>query len=95
MNSETENPKDVLPNSKKIETWEGAARLGAGLGVLMFIVFFALVVSGIGQKPSIIPPIGVFLLASCVAFLLGLLRKATKAIEDLQGRVSELEKHSP
>ena len=95
MNSETENPKNVLPDSTKIETWEGAARLGAGLGVLMFVVFFTLVISGVGQKPSIIPPIGVFLLASCVAFLLGLLRKATKAIEDLQERVSELEKRSP
>lgn len=95
MNAKTDKPKDVLPNSKTIETWQGAARLGIVLGVVMFIVFFVLVETGIGHKPSLIGPMGLIVLASCVAFLLGVLAKAAKAIEDLQERVSELEKRSP
>ena len=59
----------------------------------LFIGAFVSNVLGIvADKRTILLPLGFFFLTFSTAFILGLVAKSKKAIEDLQERVSELEK---
>ena len=88
---ETGEPKNA--DSKKIAGWAGLARSLAGMFAIMFLGAVGGVVLGfIDDNKFPIVPLLACLFTVCLAVPLGLLTKARKAIEDLQERVSELEK---
>lgn len=91
MTEETGKPNNA--DYKTIEFWAGITRFVSAVLVCTFIGMVGAVVLGIvdDNKVPIVPLIG-FLFTFCLAVSLTLLVKAKKAIEDLQERVSELEK---
>nr|WP_143547871.1 hypothetical protein [Rhodopirellula sp. SM50] len=93
MESETSKPNNELADPKKIEFWAAITRGLAGIWVIVFIGAVGGVVLGsIDDNKFPLVPLIAFLFTFCLAVPLGLLAKAKNAIEDLQERVSELEK---
>ena len=91
MTEETGKPNNA--GYKTIEFWAGITRGFSAIWACTFIGFVGGVALGIidDNKAPIVPLIA-FLFTFCLAVPLSLLVKAKKAIEDLQERVSELEK---
>lgn len=93
MKSETSKPNNELADPKKIEFWAAIMRGLAGIWVIVFIGAVGGVMLGfIDDNKFPLVPLIAFLFTFCLAVPLGLLAKTKKAIEDLQERVSELEK---
>jgi hypothetical protein len=95
MNSETDKPKNVLADLKKIESWASITRGLTGLWAIGLVGALALHVFGIIEKEFLLGPMFSLLFTFFLALPLGLVAMSKKAIENLQERVSELEKRLP
>ena len=96
MNSETDKPKNELADWKTIEFWAAITRGFCGIWAVMFIGAVGSVFLGIVHDNKFpLVPLCAFFVTFSAALTLGLVAKSKKAIEELQERVSELEKRSP